>query len=84
MITPSHNPPEDGGYKYNPPNGGPADTDATKWIAARANELLAAKLDGVKRRSVQRSELDTYDFLGNYVDDLPSVVDLAAVREAIA
>src|SRR5690349_24910977 len=82
VITPSHNPPQDGGFKYNPPNGGPADTDATKWIAARANELLAAKLDGVRRRSVRRDELGTYDFLGHYVDDLPAVVDLAAVREA--
>ena len=54
VITPSHNPPQDGGFKYNPPNGGPADTDATKWIAGRANELLAAKLDGVKRRSLER------------------------------
>jgi phosphoglucomutase len=51
VITPSHNPPQDGGFKYNPPNGGPADTDATKWIAGRANELLAAKLDGVRRQS---------------------------------
>ena len=55
VITPSHNPPQDGGFKYNPPNGGPADTDATKWIAERANELLAAKLDGVKRRSLERA-----------------------------
>ena len=49
MITPSHNPPEDGGFKYNPPSGGPADTTATKWIENRANELIAAKLNGVKR-----------------------------------
>jgi phosphoglucomutase len=82
VITPSHNPPPDGGFKYNPPNGGPADTDATKWIAARANELLAAKLDGVRRRSVDRSTLETYDFLGRYVDDLPNVVNMAAIREA--
>ncbi len=82
VITPSHNPPQDGGFKYNPPNGGPADTDATKWIAARANELLAAKLDGVRRRSVDRSELGTYDFLGRYVDDLPAVVNLDAIRSA--
>ena len=82
VITPSHNPPQDGGFKYNPPNGGPADTDATKWIAARANELLAAKLDGVRRRSVDRSELGTYDFLGHYVDDLPSVVNIDAIRSA--
>ena len=82
VITPSHNPPQDGGFKYNPPNGGPADTDATKWIAARANELLAAKLDGVKRRSLNEGDLEKYDFLGHYVDDLPSVVNLAAIRDA--
>jgi phosphoglucomutase len=82
VITPSHNPPQDGGFKYTPPTGGPADTDATKWIAARANELLAAKLDGVRRRSVDRSELGTYDFLGRYVDDLPAVVNLDAIRSA--
>ena len=82
VITPSHNPPSDGGFKYNPPNGGPADTTATKWIADRANALLAAKLDGVRRRSVARADLETYDFLGTYVDDLPSVVNLDAIREA--
>src|SRR4051794_17021941 len=82
VITPSHNPPQDGGFKYNPPNGGPADTDATKWIAGRANELLADKLAGVRRRSVRRDELGTYDFLGRYVDDLPAVVDLDAIRSA--
>jgi phosphoglucomutase len=84
VITPSHNPPQDGGFKYNPPNGGPADTDATKWIAGRANELLAAKLDGVKRRSLEsvRGDLGKYDFLGTYVDDLPAVLNLAAVKDA--
>jgi phosphoglucomutase len=82
VITPSHNPPQDGGFKYNPPNGGPADTDATKWIAARANELLAAKLDGVRRRSVNEGDLEKYDFLGHYVDDLPAVVNVAAIRDA--
>ncbi|MEJ3656380.1 phosphoglucomutase (alpha-D-glucose-1,6-bisphosphate-dependent) [Actinomycetes bacterium KLBMP 9759] len=82
VVTPSHNPPADGGFKYNPPNGGPADTDATGWIAARANELLAAKLDGVRRRSLDRSAVGRYDFMGEYVADLPSVVDLDAIRGA--
>ena len=83
VITPSHNPPQDGGFKYNPPNGGPADTDATKWIAARS-ELLAAKLDGVARRSLEsvRGDVGRYDFLGEYVADLPAVVDLDAIRSA--
>ncbi|MCY7344351.1 MAG: phosphoglucomutase (alpha-D-glucose-1,6-bisphosphate-dependent), partial [Pseudonocardia sp.] len=80
VVTPSHNPPADGGFKYNPPNGGPADTDATRWIAGRANELLAAKLSGVRRRSLDRGALGRYDFLGEYVADLPSVVDLDAIR----
>jgi phosphoglucomutase len=82
VVTPSHNPPADGGFKYNPPNGGPADTDATGWIAARANELLAAKLGGVKRAAIDQAGLGRYDFLGEYVADLPSVLDLDAVREA--
>ena len=84
VITPSHNPPQDGGFKYNPPSGGPADTDATRWIAGRANELLAAKLDGVRRQSLgaARDAVDKYDFLATYVDDLPSVVDLDAIRRA--
>ena len=80
VVTPSHNPPADGGFKYNPPDGGPADTDATRWIAGRANELLAAKLSGVRRRSLDRGALGRYDFLGEYVADLPSVVDLDAIR----
>jgi phosphoglucomutase len=84
VVTPSHNPPTDGGFKYNPPHGGPADTDATGWIAGRANELLAAGLDGVRRVPFARARAaaSSYDFLGTYVDDLPHVVDLDAVREA--
>ncbi|MCK5927821.1 MAG: phosphoglucomutase (alpha-D-glucose-1,6-bisphosphate-dependent) [Nocardioides sp.] len=84
VVTRSHNPPADGGFKYNPPHGGPADSDATKVIAARANELLRAGLDGVRRVPFARARAaaSAYDFLGTYVDDLPSVVDVAAIREA--
>jgi phosphoglucomutase len=84
VVTPSHNPPSDGGFKYNPTHGGPADTDATSVIAARANELIRDGLRGVRRVSLEqaRGEVGTYDFLGRYVDDLPAVVDLAAIREA--
>ncbi|SNS80350.1 phosphoglucomutase [Geodermatophilus saharensis] len=84
VVTPSHNPPRDGGFKYNPPNGGPADTDATTVIAARANELLAAGLDGVRRIPFARAHAaaQRHDFLGAYVDDLPAVLDLDAVRDA--
>lgn len=86
VITPSHNPPADGGFKYNPPHGGPADTDATGWIAARANELLAAGLEGVRRVAADEVDghpkLGTFDFLDRYVTDLPRVVDLDAIRDA--
>jgi len=84
VVTPSHNPPSDGGFKYNPPHGGPADTDATSVIAARANELIRSGLDGVQRIPFGRARADCspYDFLGTYVDDLPSVVDLDALRAA--
>ncbi|HYY12662.1 MAG TPA: phosphoglucomutase (alpha-D-glucose-1,6-bisphosphate-dependent) [Kineosporiaceae bacterium] len=86
VVTPSHNPPPDGGFKYNPPHGGPADTDATSWIAQRANELLEESLREVKRVPLAKARAadttSTYDFLGTYVDDLPSVLDLDAVRAA--
>jgi phosphoglucomutase len=84
VVTPSHNPPADGGFKYNPPHGGPADTDATSVIAARANELIRGGLSDVRRVPFARARAaaGSYDFLGTYVDDLPSVVDLDAVRAA--
>ncbi|MGL3807372.1 phosphoglucomutase (alpha-D-glucose-1,6-bisphosphate-dependent) [Paeniglutamicibacter sp. R2-26] len=86
LITPSHNPPADGGLKYNPPHGGPADTDATSWIAGRANELLAAGLRGVKRTPLGAARLagaiGSFDFMSAYVNDLPSVLDLDAIRNA--
>ena len=80
VVTPSHNPPADGGFKYNPPNGGPADTDATSWIAGRANELLEAKLAGVRRTPFQKAKTQNYDYLGHYVEDLPAMVNLEAIR----
>ena len=84
VVTPSHNPPTDGGFKYNPPHGGPADSDATGWIADRANELLEEGNHGVKRVPFSRARnADTtqpYDFVGSYVDDLGSVLDLEAIR----
>lgn len=86
VISPSHNPPEDGGFKYNPPHGGPADTDATKAIEERSNSLLAAGLDGVRRvpfaRARKAPTTVAHDYVTAYVDDLPSVVDLEAIRAA--
>ena len=86
VITPSHNPPESGGFKYNPPNGGPADTDVTKWIEAKANELLAARLAGVKRISYEQAlKADTthrHDYLNTYVADLKNVIDMDTLRGA--
>src|SRR5690606_1436767 len=86
VITPSHNPPEDGGDKYNPPHGGPADTDDPRRIQDRANELIAGGLEGVRRipysRALAAETTGMYDFVGRYIDDLPSVLDLEAVRAA--
>src|SRR5215218_6524929 len=86
VVTPSHNPPEDGGFKYNPPNGGPADTDITGWVQDEANRLLRAGLDGVKRVPVEQvagaPSVERYDYVAAYVDDLAAIVDLEAVRGA--
>ena len=83
VITPSHNPPEDGGFKYNPPNGGPADTDVTKWVQDRANDLLKAKLAGVKRVSfgeaMKADHVQKHDYISEYVGDLKDVVDMQAI-----
>jgi phosphoglucomutase len=84
LITPSHNPPEDGGFKYNPPTGGPADTAITRWIQDRANELLASAAERVPRipypRARSAATTHRHDYVGSYVGDLASVVDMEAVR----
>ncbi len=86
VITPSHNPPEDGGFKYNPPNGGPADTSATKWIENRANELITRKLVGVKRmvysKSLHEETTQRHDYLTAYVDDLANVIDFDPLQNS--
>jgi phosphoglucomutase len=86
VITPSHNPPQDGGYKYNPPNGGPADTDVTNWIQDTANALLEQDLAGLRRIPYERARnsawIHRYDYVGAYVDDLAQVVDMEAIRSS--
>ena len=81
VITPSHNPPDEGGFKYNPPNGGPADTAVTQWIENRANELISQKLDGVKRiaytRALAAGTTHRHDYITAYVNDLANVIDFA-------
>ncbi|MDO5495342.1 MAG: phosphoglucomutase (alpha-D-glucose-1,6-bisphosphate-dependent) [bacterium] len=86
VVTPSHNPPQDGGFKYNPPHGGPADTDATGWIQDRANQLIAAGWEKIRRVSVEEAlgaeTTGRHDYLSMYVEDLANVIDLDAIREA--
>jgi phosphoglucomutase len=86
VVTPSHNPPEDGGFKYNPPNGGPADTDVTGWVQDTANRLLREGLDGVRRLPADQAAtapgVQPYDYVAAYVEDLSAAVDLEAVRGA--
>ena len=86
VITPSHNPPESGGFKYNPPNGGPADSDITRWIENRANELLADGLKGVKRisyaQALQAATTHRHDYLNSYVRDLGNVIDMQAIADS--
>ncbi len=86
VITPSHNPPDNGGFKYNPPNGGPADTDVTSWIEARANEFMEHGLGGVKRipyeKALHASTTHRYDYLNAYVRDLGNALDMDAIRGA--
>jgi phosphoglucomutase len=86
VITPSHNPPDDGGFKYDPPHGGPADSQVTSWIESRANDFLRGKLEGVKRmlftQALTASTTHRYDYLHGYVGDLDAVIDMAAIRDA--
>jgi phosphoglucomutase len=86
VITPSHNPPDSGGFKYNPPNGGPADTQITGWMEGEANRLLEANLVGVKRTALAKARAAAtthrYDYLNTYVDDLSNVIDMNVIRDA--
>ena len=86
VITPSHNPPDDGGFKYDPPHGGPADSGVTKWIESKANDFLRSGLEGVKRtqfaQALRASTTHRYDYLRTYVGDLESIIDMRAVRDS--
>jgi phosphoglucomutase len=82
VVTPSHNPPADGGFKYNPPHGGPADTDVTGWIEREANALLERGLGGVPRVPFEQAQVTRRDYVSGYVDELASVIDLDAIRSA--
>jgi phosphoglucomutase len=86
VITPSHNPPDDGGFKYNPPNGGPAETDVTDWIQATANQFLESTLQGIKRipfeQALRASTTHRHDFLRSYISDLANVIDMDSIRGA--
>src|SRR5437762_13659838 len=86
VITPSHNPPADGGFKYNPPNGGPADTQVTNWVQDRANQLLRANNAGVKRipfdRALKAATTRQEDFVRPYVDDLKNAIDMDVIRDS--
>ena len=86
VITPSHNPPHDGGFKYNPPNGGPAETDVTDWIEAKANQFLKTGLQGLKRipfeKALHVSTTHRHDFLNSYINDLDNVIDMDSIRGA--
>src|SRR5574338_337015 len=86
VITPSHNPPDDGGFKYNPPHGGPAETDVTDWIQATANQFLENALQGITRipfeQALRVSTTHRHDFLRSYISDLANVIDLDSIRSA--
>lgn len=86
VITPSHNPPHDGGFKYNPPNGGGAESSVTKWIEAKANEFLKNDLDGVRRipfeKALKASTTHRHDYLNNYISDLSGVIDMDVIRNS--
>ena len=84
VITPSHNPPHDGGFKYNPPNGGPADLKITDWIGMIANTFLESKLNGIKRilyeKALSASSTHRHDYLNTYIDDLENVIDMGVIK----